>query len=169
MLVTKTITVAAALMMAVLLQSSLCLGDDRPNVVGTWKLVTFVTEDLHNKSLESVYDHMDGYLGFTANGRVFAFATADGSRPNTPARSDVSHPMIAYSGTYHPDGSEFSAKVDMLWEDGGPHTSEMHRYRLLGEKQLVETVHLRYPNAFGSELVGIVIWERTTGYASANP
>jgi hypothetical protein len=160
----KTIAVGAALMMAVLLQGSSCLGDDQTNVVGTWKLVTFVAEDINNRARENAYENVEGYLRFTTSGRMVAFATVDGEapRPRAAVRDGASQPTIAYSGIYCRDGTEFSAEVGILWEDGWPRTNELRRYRLRGEKQLVETVRFHYPNAFGSELVGVAIWERTT-------
>jgi len=36
----------------------------------------------------------------------------------------------------------------------------VHHYRLDGDKRLVETTHVRYPNAFGSRMISILVWER---------
>jgi ABC-type dipeptide/oligopeptide/nickel transport system permease component len=42
--------------------------------------------------------------------------------------------------------------VDILYDAAG--------YVLDGDKRLVETTHLRYPNAFGSRMISILVWER---------
>ena len=157
------ILICAALTTGVLLQGSPCFGDDRTKLSGTWKLVAFMTEDVENKVRENVYDEQaEGYLTFTAAGRVFGLATTKSGEPraNTPDNYYASRPIISYSGNYRFHGSDLAAKVDLVWDDGWPRTEELHHYRLDGDKRLVETTHLRYPNAFGSRLISILIWER---------
>jgi Lipocalin-like domain len=89
-------------------------------------------------------------------------ATTKGGEPlaNTPGSSDASPPIISYSGNYRLEGNDLAAKVDLVWEDGWPRTDELHHYRLDGDKRLVETTHVRYPNAFGSRMISILVWER---------
>ena len=136
--------------------------DDHTKLAGTWKLVAFMTEDIDNKVRENVYDEQaEGYLTFTAAGRVFGFATTKSGEPraNTPDNYDASRPIISYSGNYRFHGSDLAAKVDLAWDDGWPRTEELHHYRLDGDKRLVETTHVRYPNAFGSRMISILVWE----------
>jgi hypothetical protein len=117
-------------------------GFDRSKLSGTWKLVAFMTEDINNKVRENVCDRQaEGYLTFTAAGRVFGFATTKGGEPlaNTPGSSDASRPIISYSGNYRFQESDLAAKVDLVWDDGWPRTEELHHYRLDGNKRLVET------------------------------
>jgi hypothetical protein len=157
------ILICAALTTGLLLQGSSCFGDDRTKLTGTWKLVAFMTEDINNKMRENVYgEQAEGHLRFTAGGRVFEFATTKGGEPraSTPESYDASRPMIAYSGNYRFEGSDFAARVDLVWDEGWPRTEELRHYRLYGDKRLVETARLRYPNAFGSGVVGILVWER---------
>ena len=100
-----------------------------------------------------------GYLTFTDAGRVFGFATTKRGAPlaNTLARSA---PIISYSGNYRVEGNDLTANVDLVWDDGWPHTEELHHYRLDGDKRLIETTQVRYPNAFGSRMISILVWER---------
>jgi hypothetical protein len=157
------ILICAAFTTGLLLQGSSCFGDDHTKLAGTWKLVAFMTEDINNKVRENVCDKQaEGYLTFTAAGRVFGFATTKGGEPlaNTPGSSDASPPIISYSGNYRLEGNDLAAKVDLVWEDGWPRTDELHHYRLDGDKWLVETTQLRYPNAFGSRMRSILVWER---------
>jgi Lipocalin-like domain len=122
-----------------------------------------MTEDINNKVRENVYDEqVEGYLTFTAAGRVFGFATTKNGEPraNTPDSYDASPPIISYSGNYRFEGSDLAARVDLVWNDGWPHTVEPHHYRFDGDKRLIETTHVRYPNAFGSRMISILVWER---------
>jgi len=152
------ILICAALTTGLLLQGSSCFGDDHTKLAGTWKLVAFMTEDVDNKVRENVYDEQaEGYLTFTAAGRVFGLAT---TKSGEPRANNASRPIISYSGNYRFQGSDLAAKVDLVWDDGWPRTEELHHYRLDGDKQLVETTHVRYPNAFGSRMISILVWER---------
>jgi Lipocalin-like domain len=162
---TNKILICAALTAGLLLQGSRCLGDDEhTKLSGSWKLVAFMTEDIDNKLRENVCDNKqaEGYLTFTTAGRVFGLATTKGGQPlaSTPNNNQTSPPIISYSGNYRFEGSNLAAKVDLVWEDGWPQTDELHHYRLDGDKRLVETTHLRYPNAFGSRMISILVWER---------
>src|SRR5262249_17847030 len=74
--------------------------------------------------------------------------------------SGPSPPIISYSGNYRFEGNDLAAKVHLAWEDRWPRTEELHHYRLDGDKRLIETTHVRYPNAFGSKMVSILVWER---------
>jgi Lipocalin-like domain len=157
------ILICAALTTGLLLQGSPCFADDRTKLASTWKLVAFMTEDVTNKVRENVYDaQAEGYLTFTAAGRVFALATTKSDEPqaNTPDSHNASRPIISYSGNYRFEGSDLAAKVDLVWDDGWPRTEELHHYRLDGDKRLVETTQVRYPNAFGSRMISILVWER---------
>jgi len=154
------ILICAALTTGSLLQGSSCFGDDRANLFGTWKLVAFMTEDISNKVRENLCDKQaEAYLTFTDAGRVFGFATTKRGAPlaNTLARSA---PIISYSGNYRVEGNDLTANVDLVWDDGWPHTEELHHYRLDGDKRLIETTQVRYPNAFGSRMISILVWER---------
>src|SRR5262249_15153381 len=155
--------ICAALTTGLLLQGSPSFGEDHTKLAGTWKLVAFMTEDINNKVRENVCEEQaEGYLTFTDAGRVFGFETTKGGEPlaNTPGTSDESRPIISYSGNYRFECSALDAKVDLVWDDGWPRTDELHHYRLDGDKRLAETTHVRYPNAFGSKMISILVWER---------
>jgi Lipocalin-like domain len=157
------ILICAVLTMGLVLQGSTCFGDDQTKVAGTWKLVAFMTEDVDNTVRENVCDKQaEGYLTFTAAGRVFGFATTKGGEPlaSRAESYNASPPISSYSGHYRFEGSDLAAKVDLVWEDGWPRTEDLHHYRLDGDKRLVETTHVRYPNAFGSRMISILVWER---------
>ena len=160
----NSILICAALTTGLLVQGSSCFGEEPTRLTGNWKLVAFMTEEINNKVRENVCDKQaEGYLTFTDAGRVFGFATTKNGEPlaSTPESYSASRPpIISYSGNYRVEGSDLAAKVDLAWDDGWPRTEELHHYRLDGDKRLVETTHLRYPNAFGSRMISILVWER---------
>jgi hypothetical protein len=100
-----------------------------------------MTEDINNKVRENVCDKWaEGYLTFTAAGRVFGFATTKGGEPlaSTPGSYNASRPIISYSGSYRFEESGLAAKVDLVWDEGWPPSDELHNYRLDGDNRLVE-------------------------------
>jgi hypothetical protein len=157
------ILICAAFTTALLLQGSACLADDHTKLAGTWKLVAFMTEDINNKVRGNVCDKQaEGYLTFTDAGRVFGFATTKDGEPlaSTPESYAASRPIISYSGNYRLEGNDLAAMIDLAWEDGWPPTDELHHYRLDSDERLVETTNIRYPNAFGSRMMSILVWVR---------
>jgi Lipocalin-like domain len=159
----KKILICAALTTGLLLQGSSCFGEEPTSLTGNWKLVAFMTEDINNKVRENVCDKgAEGYLTFTAAGRVFGFATTEAGEPlvSTLGSYNASRPIISYSGSYRFEESGLAARVDLVWDEGWPPSDELHNYRLDGDKRLVEITHHRYPNAFGSRMISILIWER---------
>ena len=131
------ILICAVLTTGLLLQGSSCFGDDRTKLSSTWKLVAFMTEDINNKVQENVCDKQaEGYLTFTAAGRVFGFATTKGGEPLASTREsyDASRPIISYSGNYRVEGNDLAAKVDLVWEEYTPENKPKGRnpvkYRL---------------------------------------
>src|SRR6478672_5875429 len=155
-----SILICAALTTGLLLQGSSCFADERTKLAGTWKLVAFMVEDSINNARENVCDEQaEGYLTFTDAGRVFGFATTKGGEPLASASEghNISPPIISYSGSYRFEGNDLAANVDLVWEDGWPRTDDLHHYNLDGDRRLVETTYLRYPNAFGSRMTSILI------------
>jgi hypothetical protein len=160
--ISKILT-CAGLTTGLLLQASPCRAGDCTKFSGTWKLVAFMTEDITNKVRANVCDKQaEGYLTFTDAGRVFGFATtkAGEALASTPMGYNASRPIISYSGNYRVEENDLAATIDLTWEDGWPRTYELHHYSFDGNKRLVETAHLRYPNAFGSRVISILVCER---------
>jgi Lipocalin-like domain len=79
------------------------------SVVGTWKLLSWVSEDAESGKIINVFgEKPNGYLIYTPGGRMAVNLSADGrkalsgDRVNTPAeeRALAFSSNIAYSGTY---------------------------------------------------------------------
>jgi hypothetical protein len=54
----------------------------------------------------------------------------------------------------------FNAQVDFAWDEESPRAEQVRFYRLDGDRHLIETFPIRYPNAFGSMMIGVRIWDR---------
>jgi Lipocalin-like domain len=77
--------------------------DDNDKLVGVWKLVGAVVEDVQTKEAKPLYGgHPKGYLILLASGRMMALLTAEGTKvPQTDEeRSAAYRAMAAYSGKY---------------------------------------------------------------------
>ena len=79
------------------------------SVVGTWKLLSWVSEDSESGKISNVFgEKPNGYLIYTPGGRMTVNLSADGRKPlsgdrfTTPAeeRAHAFSTGIAYSGTY---------------------------------------------------------------------
>jgi Lipocalin-like domain len=79
------------------------------SVVGTWKLLSWVSEDSESGKISNVFgEKPNGYLIYTPGGRMTVNLSADGRKPlsgdrfTTPAeeRAQAFSTGIAYSGTY---------------------------------------------------------------------
>ena len=105
---------------------------------------------------------MKGYLSFTSAGRFFAFVTADRRNPaqNTEQPTDMFRSIIAYSGSYRPEWDKFTTTVDLVWHEAWPLTEHVRHYQLASNKRLIEIAPNRYPDAFGSMIVSVLLWER---------
>ena len=78
-----------------------------PSVVGSWKQVSYFTEELATgKRIALLGEHPKGYLIYTPEGRVMVLGTSEGRSPcenrRGPAQSLKS--MVAYSGAIRSKG-----------------------------------------------------------------
>src|SRR6478736_2276470 len=72
---------------------------DKNNLVGSWKLVSLITEDVKTKEKLYPYgQHPKGYLILTSTGRIMALVTGDDRKPPTTdeERSAAFRAMVAY-------------------------------------------------------------------------
>ena len=136
--------------------------DDRGKLVGTWKLISSYIEDAENKARDNIEgESVEGYLRFAATGQFFGFATTSIDKlPDQRGANSISRALVAYCGNYPLDGSNFSTRIDLVWDEDWLHAEQVRFYRLDSDRQLVETFSIQYPNAFGSIMIGVRIWAR---------
>jgi hypothetical protein len=137
--------------------------DDREKLLGNWKLVLFVTEDVDSKQRNNVYgERPNGYIGFTPAGRFFAFATADGRKPpqNPEEQAAAFRSMVAYTGKFRLEGDKFITKVDVAWNEGWVGTEQVRFWRVEEGKLHIISAPIPNPNIPGAKMIGILVWER---------
>ena len=137
--------------------------DDKDRLLGTWRLLSAVHEDVATKERKAVYgEHPNGYLVFTPEGRAFVILTADGRKvPQTEQeRAAALISMSAYAGKYRLEGDKFITKVDVASNEAWKDTDQVRFYRLDGDKLYIETAPFSAPTFGGSMVRGILAWER---------
>ncbi len=137
--------------------------DDREKIIGTWKLVSVVYEDVETKVRTPVLgEHPRGCQIATPEGRWLALVTAEGRKvPKTDAeRSDALRTMIAYTGKFRVEGGKVITKVEAAWNEAWVGTEQERFYRFEDNRLLLESPPQPHPNLLGKVVRIIVIWER---------
>jgi hypothetical protein len=132
-------------------------------LLGNWKLVSFYTEDTQTKQRVNAYgEHPTGAIGFTAAGRFFAFATADGRKAaQTPEEQAAAYrTVIAYTGKWRVDGDKFITKVDVSANPALVGSEQVRYWRIVDGKLHITTAPLPNPNVPGSTMIGTLVWDR---------
>ena len=148
---------------AVVLVARPVFADDKEKVVGTWKLVSVVYEDVQTKVRTSVLgEHPKGCQIATPKGRWLALVTGEGRKvPQTDAeRSDALRSMIPYTGKYRVQDGKIITKVEAAWNEAWVGTEQGRFYRFEGDRLLLESPPQPHPNLLGKVVRIIVIWER---------
>jgi len=139
--------------------------DDRAQLVGVWKLVSWEWEvQATGARLPSMGKNPTGYRVFTPEGRMMQIVTAEGRKaPNTEKeRAALFDSMVAVTGMYRIEGDRYIVNIDVAWHPmdlGGEKVTsfrfEGNRIQFIGEWQPATT-------ARGTGRMGRVIttWER---------
>jgi len=136
---------------------------DRERIVGTWKLVSVLYEDLQTRERTPVLgEHPKGYQIATPEGRWLALVTADGRRvPQTDAeRAAALRTMISYTGRYRLEDGKVVTKVEAAWNEAWVGTEQTRADRFEGERLHLESPPMPHPNLNGKVVRVIVTWER---------
>src|SRR5690242_3828865 len=96
---------AAFIALMLLLSPTIALADENP-VLGTWKLKSWVREVMATgEKFNQMGEHPNGYLSYSADGRMYAIITADNrtkpseANPTAEERGKLHQTMSAYAGT----------------------------------------------------------------------
>ena len=134
---------------------------ERERILGVWKLEALEIEFQDTGERKPAFGaRPNGYIIFTAEGRMMALLTAEGRQvPQTDAeRAAAFGSMYAYSGTYRLEGDRWLTKVDTAWNEAWTGTDQLRFYRFDGEK-LVVTTPWGTPVGFGDRQTrGILTW-----------
>ena len=158
--------VASALSASLLILSvTAAFAGDNP-LVGTWKLKSYVREvaatgERYNERGE----HPNGYLGYSADGRMYAIITWDGRAkprdlvPTNDERIELHRTLVSYAGTYTMDADKVIHHVDISWNETWTGTDQVRFYKLEGNTLTITSAPARSP-ADGREGRSILVWEK---------
>jgi hypothetical protein len=142
---------------------------NRSPILGTWKLVSYVREDLETGERYNQYgDKPDGYLGYASDGRMSAIITWDNRvKPQSAVltndeRVALHGTMSAYAGTYTADAEKVVHHVDISWNQIWTDTDQVRFYELDGNI-LTITSALSPSPADGRLGRSVIVWEKVKG------
>lgn len=132
-------------------------------LVGTWKLLSCVLEDVETKEQQQVWGSKpNGYIVMTPEGRWIVIQTAEGRRApqNDEDRIAAFKSLLAYSGKYRTDGDKIVISVDIAADESWNGTEQVRFYKLDGDALHIEAAPQRYANFGGRVMRGILVWTK---------
>jgi Lipocalin-like domain len=135
--------------------------DDKDKLVGAWKIVSAVVEDVQTHEQKPLYgEHPKGYLVLLATGRMMSLLVSEGRKaPQTDEERSIAYrSMVAYTGKYAVDGDTWTTRPDVAWNEAWL-TNQVRTFKLDGNKLTVETAPALNPN-FGKVVRVILVWQR---------
>lgn len=124
---------------------------DSRQIVGTWKLVSYVVEVQENgKILNVMGEAPTGYVAFMPNGRVFFVLTAEGRRPDpdhtAEGHAQLLDTMVAYTGLYRIEDDKWITQVQVAWNPEWIGTEQTRYFKMDGSNLQVLTPWRLMPN-----------------------
>ena len=137
-------------------------GDQLP-LIGAWKLVSCLMEDVETKERKPLWgDRPNGCIIVTKDGQWTAIQTAEGRKaPKTDEdRAAAFRSMLAYSGKYRTEGNKIIINVDIAWDETWTGSEQVRYYRIDGDKLYIELAPQPFANFGGKTMRGILVWMR---------
>jgi len=138
------------------------------SILGTWKLVSYVREELPSGARSDVMGtHPSGYINYGRDGRMIVLIVgSDRKKPAaavaTPDEAEaLIKSMLAYAGTYTIDtvAKTIIHHVEISWDQSRAGTDQVRTYKLEGDRIALTTEPSADP-ATGKQTVRTLIWER---------
>ena len=164
---TPRLTIAAATFVLLALgAASRSLADDKDNLVGTWKLISAVSEDLATGQKTNIYKGRPvGFIAYGADGRVMTIVVdSDRKKPaemvaSTSEAEALFRSMAAYAGTYMIKGNQVIHRPDVSWNETWTGSDQIRNYKFDGERLILATAPS--PDPFtGKMSVRTLVWEK---------
>lgn len=145
-----------------MLLSTPLLAGDAQSLVGTWKLVSWQVIARNEAPRDMFGKYPRGFLVLTPEGRAIVLTTAQGRRPgmSDAERAALHKSMVAYSGKYRLEGSDFVTSVDTSWNEEWNGTEQRRHFRIEGDKLFIETApgpSILFPGKIDFRRI---VWER---------
>ncbi|HLM82321.1 MAG TPA: lipocalin-like domain-containing protein [Terriglobales bacterium] len=137
-------------------------------ILGTWKLVSYVREELPSGAKSDVMGaHPSGYINYGPDGRMIVIIVgSDRKKPAgavaTPDEAEaLIRSMLAYAGTYTIDSQAKTVThhIDISWDQSRTGTDHVRSYKLEGNHLTLTTEPSTDP-ATGKKTVRTLLWER---------
>ena len=140
----------------------------QPAMLGTWRLVSYVREEVPLGAKSDVMGaHPSGYINYARDGRMMVMIV--GGERKKPAGA-VATPeeaqalltsMLAYAGTYTIDTQAKTVvhHIDISWDQARTGTDQVRSYKLEGKRITLTTEPSADP-ATGKKTVRTLVWEK---------
>jgi hypothetical protein len=137
-------------------------------ILGTWKLVSYVREDVASRAKSDVMGaHPSGYINYGPDGRmIVVIVGSDRKKPVGPVATPneaeaLIRSMLAYAGAYTIDSEAKTVthQIDVSWDQSRTGESHVRKYNLDGDRLTLTTEPSNDP-ATGKKTVRTVSWER---------
>jgi Lipocalin-like domain len=136
------------------------------SVVGSWRLLSWVQEDVESKAVQSVFgDNPVGVITYTSDGHMSVFIAnpkqrpAGGPLPTDAEAANLYRTMIAYSGTYSIEGNKVTHKVEVSWNQAWNGTDQQRLIEVKDNRLTIKTPTMVNPIS-GKESINTLVWER---------
>jgi Lipocalin-like domain len=138
--------------------------DDRSNMLGVWRLVSYDIEFQDTGERRPQFGKKPiGYIIFAPEGRMMAYLEAENRKApqTTDEQAAAYRTLLAYSGKYRFEGDKWVTKVDAAWNVAWVGTDQERFYKLDGKQLHVISQWVRGGPAVDGRMVrGFITWER---------
>jgi hypothetical protein len=138
--------------------------DAAKQIVGTWKLLTWVTSTEGGEKIEPFGSTPKGRLVLTDKGHWLIIAThANRSQAKTSdEKAALLDSMLAYSGKYTINGDKITTRVDMTWNEvfSGALQTQTRIFSIEGDKLTIRTGLIPSAIRPGQRADSVLTWQR---------
>jgi hypothetical protein len=139
---------------------------DEGTLIGTWKLVAAVSEEIPSGTTTDVYGaNPTGYLNYAPDGRMIALIVrGDRKKPvgtiATPREAEaLFRSMLSYTGTYLVRGNQVIHHVDASWNEAWTATNQTRLFTIERNRLILSTEPS--PDPFtGKMSIRRLIWDK---------
>jgi hypothetical protein len=135
---------------------------DREALLGNWKLVSWQVIVENEPPHNPFGTHPKGYLILTPEGRSMAITTAEHRKGGIGdhERAELHRSMLAYTGRYRIEGSDFITTVEASWNESWNGTEQRRHFRLEGDRLFITSAPAPSIVFPGKTDYRELVWER---------
>jgi hypothetical protein len=146
--------------------TALFADDAASQIVGTWKLVSWLTKFDGGDTVEPYGPNPKGRLVLTSNDHWIIILTGANRKPakNTDEKAALLDSMLAYSGKYTIEGDRITTHVEMSSNEiyTGSNQDQTRFFRVDGDKLTLRTPEIVSAARVGQKAIGTITFERET-------